>query len=184
MSFYRRALDGAAIGARPPKERRGVHAGPKRTESAGGRATSSDFGGSDHFNLPSALCWRVFLWAAGASQLVRLSGWGSLRAVREAPFAGVLHLGYVLLGLGLLLEAGFPSAGRHLLSLGGIGLLCLAMMAPIATRCFGFLRSTPDSGRASRRSGLDARGFTKSLASRGNTLAEPSTNCDQTPALA
>jgi len=72
------------------------------------------------------------LGVAGALNGARLIGWGTPRALVEAPFVGVLHLGYALLALGLVLEAFHPSVGRHLVTVGGVGLLCLGMMARVS----------------------------------------------------
>lgn len=85
--------------------------------------------------VPAALLgllWLLF----GASQAVRLAGWFDRRAF-SIPVLWVLHLGYAWLALGALLTglAGFgqfpPNAALHALTLGGIGVFTLGMMARV-----------------------------------------------------
>lgn len=70
---------------------------------------------------------------AGASALLRLARWKSLRLLRQPEIAS-LHLGYLCLGAGWLLTAGGalsdlpPAAGWHLLGVGALGILASAMM--------------------------------------------------------
>jgi uncharacterized protein involved in response to NO len=70
---------------------------------------------------------------AGASALLRLARWKSLRLLRQPEIAS-LHLGYLCLGAGWLLSAGTalldlpPAAGWHLLGVGALGILASAMM--------------------------------------------------------
>lgn len=76
--------------------------------------------------------------AAGALNLARLWGWGGSRTARR-PILWVLHLGWALLALGLILRglSGFiprihPAATTHLFTIGGLGLLTLGMMARVS----------------------------------------------------
>lgn len=76
--------------------------------------------------------------AAGALNLARLWGWGGGRTAKR-PILWVLHLGWALLTLGLVLRglAGFvpriaPTVATHLFTVGGLGLLTLGMMARVS----------------------------------------------------
>jgi uncharacterized protein involved in response to NO len=76
--------------------------------------------------------------AAGVLNLARLAGWGGSRTLRT-PLLWVLHAGWLLLALGLVASglAGLtthvpPAAARHLLTVGGIGMMTLGMMARVA----------------------------------------------------
>jgi uncharacterized protein involved in response to NO len=75
---------------------------------------------------------------AGASNLARLWGWGGARTFAR-PILLVLHAGFASTACGLLLRAlalhGGPlveSTATHLLTVGGIGLMTLGMMARVA----------------------------------------------------
>ncbi len=80
------------------------------------------------------------VWAsAGLLTVLRLYGWGGLRTLRT-PLLWVLHVGWLLVGLGMLLVAYSlhaptslaPSSAQHLLFIGGFGTLTLGMMARVA----------------------------------------------------
>lgn len=83
-------------------------------------------------DMPSAVMAIVALVAALA-HAVRLAGWDPL-ATRGNPLVWVLHLAYLWLPVHLLLRAGAalawwaPGPAWHALTVGGIGLLTLAMM--------------------------------------------------------
>jgi uncharacterized protein involved in response to NO len=75
---------------------------------------------------------------AGASNLLRMSTWGTLAALR-LPMVGVLHAGYAWIGVGQLLLAGAaagmpipPATALHALTIGGIGTMTLGMMARVS----------------------------------------------------
>ncbi|HRE89738.1 MAG TPA: NnrS family protein [Myxococcota bacterium] len=80
----------------------------------------------------------VVALVAGALNLARLSGWASL-ATRRNALLWVLHLGYLWVGLGLVLrglsvwvpELGGPSLA-HSLAIGALGTLVVGMMARVA----------------------------------------------------
>lgn len=80
----------------------------------------------------------VMALGAGALNLARLAGWASL-ATRHNALLWVLHLGYLWVGLGLLLrglsvwvpELGGPSLA-HSLAIGALGTLVIGMMARVA----------------------------------------------------
>lgn len=70
---------------------------------------------------------------AGAATLGRMWGWWT-PAVARQPLLWVLHLGHAAVGLGLGLSA-LPGGGTgplHLLTVGGIGLLTVGMMARVS----------------------------------------------------
>jgi uncharacterized protein involved in response to NO len=73
----------------------------------------------------------------GVATLLRSRSWGSGHTGGQ-PLLWVLHLGHVWLGLGLLLRAVspyvgvLPSIATHALTVGGLGLLTLGMMARVA----------------------------------------------------
>ncbi len=77
--------------------------------------------------------------AAGALTVARLVGWG-MSQTRKAPLLWVLHLGWLLVGVGMLLVAAalyWPLAfsltsAHHLLFVGGYGVLTIGMMARVA----------------------------------------------------
>jgi uncharacterized protein involved in response to NO len=76
--------------------------------------------------------------AAGLLNAARLIGWGGSRTLGK-PILWVLHLGWLLLALGLIAVgvSGFwdripPSAATHLMTVGGIGLVTLGMMARVS----------------------------------------------------
>lgn len=80
------------------------------------------------------------IWAiAGLLTLVRLYGWNGSKTLRR-PLLAVLHLGWLLVGLGMLLLSYSlyhplrvpPSSAQHLLFIGGFGTLSLGMMARVA----------------------------------------------------
>lgn len=91
----------------------------------------------------AALSWAIapghaasglLLVAAGGVNLARLTRWRGNRTTAE-PLLSILHLGYVWLGLGLLLLGASVltplvprPAGIHALSAGAIGVTCLAVM--------------------------------------------------------
>jgi len=75
---------------------------------------------------------------AGALNAARLFGWGGARALR-VPFVGVLHTGYGLVAVGLLLEGAAEFTqwrgvhpGRHVMALGGLALMSLGMMTRVS----------------------------------------------------
>lgn len=83
-------------------------------------------------------------WVAGSAwlafaavQAMRLSGWIDLRVVK-IPVLWVLHAGYLWITLGALLTGiarfggFFESAALHALTVGGIGIFTLGMMARVA----------------------------------------------------
>jgi uncharacterized protein involved in response to NO len=84
---------------------------------------------------PGARLAGIAMIAAGLGSLVRLSRWRGERTFAE-PLVLVLHVGYAWLGLALLLiglsvlaPGAVPySAGIHALTVGGIGVMTLAMM--------------------------------------------------------
>ena len=80
------------------------------------------------------------LWAiAGALTLARLYGWNGTRTLRR-PLLWVLHLGWLFVGIGMLLVAyalqfplRFPvTSAHHMLFIGGFGTLSMGMMARVA----------------------------------------------------
>lgn len=79
-------------------------------------------------------------WAiAGSLNVARLYGWGSSKTLKT-PLLWVLHLGWLLIGLGMLLIAyalTFPKQmaivpAHHLLFVGGYGIITFGMMARVA----------------------------------------------------
>lgn len=84
-------------------------------------------------DLPLVLLGLLCL-CAGALNLCRLSGWCGLHVLRE-PILWVMHVAFLLLAAAyLVLAAGYITdevsevAGLHLLAIGGIGVMTLAMM--------------------------------------------------------
>lgn len=81
----------------------------------------------------TALLWLIF----GAVQVVRLQGWFDVRVFR-IPVLWVLHVGYAWLCLGALLTGlslfGLfpPAAALHAVTVGGVGVFTLGMMARVA----------------------------------------------------
>lgn len=73
----------------------------------------------------------ILLLVAGGLSVARMWGWGGLRAVRKAPFVAILHVGYGLLAAGFIIESIMTGVGRHVITIGGIGFLCLSMMARV-----------------------------------------------------
>ncbi len=82
----------------------------------------------------------ALLWAgAGDGTIARLYGWGGSKTL-HTPLLWVLHLGWFLVGAGMLLvalalvapRAIQNSAAHHLLFVGGFGVLSLGMMARVA----------------------------------------------------
>lgn len=76
--------------------------------------------------------------AAGALNLARMVGWGGGRALR-VPFVGVLHAGYALVAIGLVLEGASELVGvsgthpgRHVMAIGGIAVMSLGMMTRVS----------------------------------------------------
>ena len=81
-----------------------------------------------------ALVFGCICFAAGAANLLRLSGWQGW-AVRNSPILWILHLAFLLLATGYLLYGGTlvlslmsETAALHLLAIGAIGSMTLAMM--------------------------------------------------------
>ncbi len=75
---------------------------------------------------------------AGLLNLARMVGWGTVAALKK-PFVLILHVGYGALGVGMLLEAGFGytqfealHAGRHVMAIGGITMICMGMMTRVS----------------------------------------------------
>jgi uncharacterized protein involved in response to NO len=79
----------------------------------------------------------VVAGVAGAATLVRMWGWWS-PGVWSRPLLWVLHLGHASVGLGLTMSAlaaiGVPvgPSALHLITVGGIGLLTIGMMARVS----------------------------------------------------
>jgi uncharacterized protein involved in response to NO len=80
----------------------------------------------------------VVCQAAGVANLARMVGWSPLASLR-IPLLAVLHVGYGMLGAGLLLvgwatlwQPAATTAATHLLTLGCVGLLCIGMMSRVA----------------------------------------------------
>ncbi|MBY6188319.1 NnrS family protein [Marinobacter hydrocarbonoclasticus] len=86
--------------------------------------------------LPEPL-WRTLLLGAGVLQLVRQSRWHAHKTLRE-PLLWSLHVSYLCIALtllGLALVGSNELAGRqlmHLLAVGTIGGMCLAMIARVS----------------------------------------------------
>jgi uncharacterized protein involved in response to NO len=99
--------------------------------------------------FPAASPVGVLLTSAGAGALIRLARWRGWRTWRE-PLVWVLHLGYLWLGLGLLLlglSVLIPSAiphtsAVHALTAGAIGVMTLAMMTRTTLSHTGRARRT------------------------------------------
>jgi len=79
----------------------------------------------------------VVAGVAGAATLVRMWGWWS-PGVWSRPLLWVLHIGHAAVGLGLMMSAlaaiGVPvgPSALHLITVGGIGLLTIGMMARVS----------------------------------------------------
>lgn len=75
-------------------------------------------------------------FVVGALHLIRMKSWGTRHA--RAPLLWILHAGYSAIALSFLLEGAavlgwvLPSAATHLLTVGGIGGLCLGMMTRVS----------------------------------------------------
>ncbi len=73
----------------------------------------------------------------GLLLLLRVGGWFD-RRVLSNPLLWILHVGYLMIGLGFMLRATLPWTGWspfiyiHALTLGGIGLLTLGMMSRVS----------------------------------------------------
>ncbi|WP_456417100.1 NnrS family protein [Thiolapillus sp.] len=99
--------------------------------------------------LPHGPVSGVVLLVAALIQGIRLAGWYN-HGIWRAPILWVLHVGYAWLVLGLALRglAGFdllPSAvALHAITVGGIGVLTLGMMARVALGHTG--RNINDTG--------------------------------------
>jgi uncharacterized protein involved in response to NO len=86
-------------------------------------------------SAPSSLQAGAMLTLAGALNLIRLLRWRGWRTAAE-PLVFVLHAGYAwlaaglaLLGLGVMAPAVFaPAAGLHAVTVGGFGVMTLAVM--------------------------------------------------------
>jgi len=76
---------------------------------------------------------RILAVAAALVLLLRWSRWGWRHSFR-VPLLWSLHLSFVTIPLGLLLMAAKPqlSAGLHLITIGGMGSMILAMMARVS----------------------------------------------------
>ncbi|MFT4626437.1 MAG: hypothetical protein ACI8PZ_005114 [Myxococcota bacterium] len=99
---------------------------------------------------------------AGVATLARMWGWQS-PGVFTRPLLWVLHLGHASVGLGLGLSAlpamgiSLGSAALHLITVGGIGLLTLGMMARVSLGHTGRpVRVGPAAGLAFAAVGLAA----------------------------
>lgn len=85
--------------------------------------------------VPLLLPWVAGV--AGVATVARMRGWASAATLRE-PLLWVLHLGHFAIGLGLLLLAAQPLVGVpvgaaiHAVTVGGIGLLTIGMMARVS----------------------------------------------------
>ncbi|WP_374345565.1 NnrS family protein [Phenylobacterium sp.] len=91
---------------------------------------------------------------AGGLSLARLAGWGGLRTLSE-PLVLVLHLGYLWLGLGLVLVGASAlsplvpyTAGLHALTAGAVGVMTLAMMTRASLGHTGRPRTAGPATRA------------------------------------
>lgn len=79
------------------------------------------------------------LMLAGVLTVARMWGWASLATART-PLLWILHVGHFLLGVGffargvslVLPSLITPSAALHILSIGALAVLCLAMMSCVA----------------------------------------------------
>ncbi|MCB9673353.1 MAG: NnrS family protein [Alphaproteobacteria bacterium] len=86
---------------------------------------------------PTASVTGVVAGVAGAATLARMWGWWS-PGVWSRPLLWVLHLGHASVGVGLSMSAlvaiGVPvgSSALHLITVGGIGLLTIGMMARVS----------------------------------------------------
>lgn len=82
---------------------------------------------------PGGVLLRVAAGVTGLAVLGRAWGWGG-RATLSNPLLWVLHLGHALMGLSWLALAGGapPSLALHGLTVGGIGVMCLGMMARVS----------------------------------------------------
>lgn len=87
---------------------------------------------------PTALWTGVLAIIAGVVNLARMHSWASLKT-GKVPLLWVLHVGYGFIGLGLLLLGlanldvfATRTAALHALTAGGIGVLCLGMMARVS----------------------------------------------------
>lgn len=80
----------------------------------------------------------AFMVLAGSLHLVRMSTWSSLKTTK-VPLLWSLHISYALMGLGLValglsyqFEALQFSTALHLITLGAIGLMIIAMMSRVS----------------------------------------------------
>lgn len=86
---------------------------------------------------PTTSVTGVVAGVAGAATLARMWGWWS-PGVWSRPLLWVLHLGHASVGVGLSMSAlvaiGVPvgSSALHLITVGGIGLLTIGMMARVS----------------------------------------------------
>lgn len=85
--------------------------------------------------VPLLLPWVAGV--AGLATVARMRGWASAATLGD-PLLWVLHLGHLAIGLGLLLLAAQPLVGVpvgaaiHAVTVGGIGLLTIGMMARVS----------------------------------------------------
>ena len=130
----------AVVGGRvlPFFTQRGVGAAPRRWPAVEWAVwgTTGAVALVDVFALAPAVA--IPICAAGAvAHAVRLAGWYD-RRIWGVPLLWVLHLGYGWLAVGFALKAAvaagllIPMVGLHALTVGGIGVLTLGMMARVA----------------------------------------------------
>lgn len=88
--------------------------------------------------FPTAVWTGVLALIAGVVNLARMHSWASMKTVK-VPLLWVLHVGYGFIGLGLILLGlslldiyATRAAALHALTAGGIGVLCLGMMARVS----------------------------------------------------
>lgn len=99
--------------------------------------------------VPNGAVAGLLFVAAALIQGIRLAGWYN-NGIWRAPILWVLHVGYAWFVLGLALRglAGFgllpPSIALHAITIGGIGVLTLGMMARVALGHTG--RNINDTG--------------------------------------
>ncbi len=93
--------------------------------------------GMSHALWPAHSVTGVLSCALGLATVLRVAGWFH-PGITRVPILAVLHLGFLLLGVGLLLEGlsvfqVFPAGlARHATTIGGLGLITLGMMSRVA----------------------------------------------------